>query len=87
MSLGQSSFREVIFHAAQKKQPQEEDTSLFTLQKLSKGSNIKFVDQPVSSDGMIMRTSFKIRFEVTKRKWFKKTTVKSNDVTAPFASC
>lgn len=32
------------------------------------------MDSPVSSDGMIMRTSFKIRFEVTKAKWFTQKT-------------
>lgn len=31
---------------------------------------MKHVYKPVSSDGMIMRTSFKVRFEVSKLKFF-----------------
>ena len=30
------------------------------------------IDFPVSSDGMIMRTSYKVRFEVEKSKYFEK---------------
>lgn len=40
----------------------------FKERKISDPRSHKYLSAPVSSDGMIMRTSFKVRFEITQKK-------------------
>lgn len=72
---GKSSFRDVVYKNPKSKNNKlSEDTrtdNLFNLKDLGSIDNQKFA-QAASSDNEVMRTSFKIRFEVTRKGVFNK---------------
>jgi hypothetical protein len=74
-TLGKSSYKELVFKRppAPSKEASKEPIDiedLYNLAGLDSKSSVKFADRPVSSDGMVMRTSFKVRFEVSRKKLF-----------------
>lgn len=75
---GNSSYRDIVFKRSQQKSKTasalpitsaDDIDGLFSLQGVNSKTTPKYVEQPVSSDGMIMRTSFKIRFEISKKNF------------------
>jgi len=74
---GNSSYRDIVFKRSQQKSKTastpitsaDDIDGLFSLQGVNSKTTPKYVDQPVSSAGMIMRTSFKIRFELSKKNF------------------
>ena len=81
-SQGDSSYRDIVFKKTHQRNkefstPADLD-NIFTLQSLFSTSSLKYLDQPVSSDGMILRTSFKVRFEVSKTRIFQSKSKTNN---------
>ena len=75
---GNSSYRDIVFKRSQQKSKTastlpitsaDDIDGLFSLQGVNSKTTPKYVEQPVSSAGMIMRTSFKIRFELSKKNF------------------
>ena len=61
ITQGQSGFRDIKFDSKGNLE------NSLNLQKLTDKDNMKYVSEPLSSDSSIMRTSYKVRFEVVKK--------------------